>query len=135
MEKRPLSLTIIMWFLVILAVLGVVGIVMSASNTAVAAKMAEQSKVPLAYQHVWSAISAVVMLVVAYGIFKGQPWSRVLYVAWGIIGLIVGFITSPMKGLLIFSLVLLVVIGGLLFSLTGNQWFAARGLALKREQG
>ena len=80
-------------------------------------------------------IGSIVTIVCAYGMLKGQPWSRVLYVAWGIVGLIVGFVTSPMKGLLIFSLVLLVVIGALLFSLTGNQWFAARGLALKREKG
>jgi hypothetical protein len=135
MEKRPLSLTIIMWFLVILAVLGVVGIVMSASNTAVAAKMAEQSKVPLAYQHVWSAISAVVMLVVAYGIFKGQPWSRVLYLAWGILGLVVGYLMgSPALGM-IAAFIILAVISALLFSDRGNSWFAARGLALNREEG
>jgi hypothetical protein len=40
-----------------------------------------------------------------------------------------------MKGLLIISVLFLVVIGGFLFSLKGNEWFAARGLALTREEG
>ena len=134
MEKRPLSITIIGWFLIILALFGLYGAFTMGSNP-VAMKMLEDMHASLRFQQAWAVIGSIVTIVCAYGMLKGQPWSRVLYVAWGIVGLIIGFVTSPMKGLLIFSLVLLVVIGALLFSLTGNQWFAARGLALKREQG
>ena len=133
MAKRPLSLTIIAWFLVMVALLGLYGSITLGSNPA-ATKMLEQTHVPLLFQQVWGAIGCVVTLACAYGIFKGQPWSRVLYVVWGVIGLVVGFFTSPMKAVLVLSLVFLVVISIFLFSNAANDWFSARGFMLKRER-
>ena len=135
MEKRPLSLTIIAVILVIVALLALFGIVMSATNAEVAAKLAQQSKAPVAFQQGWTAAGGIVSLFVAYGIFKGQPWSRVLYVVWGILGLVVGyFIGSPPLGMIV-GLILLVVFSAFLFGDKANSWFAARGFALKREEG
>ena len=76
---------------------------------------------------------AVVNLIVAYGILKGLPWSRVLYVVWGVIGLAVGYFTAPIMLAVMIGLIILVVIGAFLFSNRANEWFAARGLALTRE--
>jgi magnesium-transporting ATPase (P-type) len=132
MEKRPLSLTIIAWLLIVLAVLGLVGVVTMRSNPAMMKTM-EQMHTSIMFQQVWGVIGCVVSLLVAYGIFKAQPWSRVLYVVWGIIGLIVGFYTSPMKSYLVFSLVILVVVSIFLFSARANEYFSARGFMLKRE--
>lgn len=132
MEKRPLSLTIIAWFLVLFSLLGLYGVITMGSNT-MAVKMINQMGIPLLFEQVWGALGAVVSLTCAYGIFKGQPWSRVLYVVWGIIGLIVGFFVSPIKAVLVLSLILLVVISIFLFSDKANDWFSARGLMLKRE--
>jgi hypothetical protein len=134
MEKRPLSLTIIAWFLIIISLLGLYGVITMGSNP-VAMKMLDQMHVSLMFQQVWGVISCIVNLVCAYGILKGFPWSRVLYVCWSLIGLVVGFYTSPMKVVLVVSVIFLVVIAAFLFSLRGNEWFAARGFALKREQG
>lgn len=132
MEKRPLSLTIIAWFLVVMSLFGLYGSVTMGSNP-LALKMINQMGIPLLFEQVWGAIGAVVSLICAYGIFKGQPWSRVLYVVWGIIGLVVGFFVSPMKSVLVLSLIFLVVISIFLFSDKANDWFSARGLMLKRE--
>lgn len=134
MEKRPLSLTIIAWFLIVVSLIGVYGVITMGSNP-VAMKMLEQSHVPLMFQQVWGVINCIVTLICAYGILKGFPWSRVLYVGWSVIALVVGFFTSPMKVVLVLSVIFLVVIAAFLFSLRGNEWFAARGFALKREQG
>ena len=135
MGKRPLSLTIIAVILVIIALLALVGIVMATSNAELAAKMAEQIKMPLAFQQAWTGIGAIITLVVAYGVWKGQPWSRVLYVAWGVIGIVVGyFIGSPALGMIL-GIVILVVISAFLFGDRANEWFAARGFALNRERG
>jgi hypothetical protein len=134
MEKRPLSLTIIAWFLIVVSLIGLYGVITMGSNP-VAMKMLEQSHVPLMFQQVWGVINCIVTLICAYGILKGFPWSRVLYVAWSVISLVVGFFTSPMKVVLVLSVIFLVVIAAFLFSLRGNEWFAARGLSLKREQG
>jgi len=119
--------------LVILALLGLAGIVMATTSAELAAKMAEQSNMPLPFQQAWTAIGAIVTLVVAYGIWKGQPWSRVLYVAWGVIGIVVGYLVgSPGYGMIL-GVVILVVISAFLFTNRANEWFNASGLALKRD--
>ena len=132
MEKRPLSLTIIAWVLVVLSLLALVGAFTMQSNPAMMKAMAEMH-VSLAVEQAWTVIGVVVNLIVAYGIFKAQPWSRVLYVVWGIIGLIAGFFISPMKAAMVLSLVVLVVISIFLFSAKANEYFSARGFMLKRE--
>jgi len=134
MEKRPLSLTIIAWVLVVLSLLALVGVFTMASNPTMLKAM-QQMHVPLAFEQAWTVLGVIINLIVAYGIFKGQPWPRVLYVVWGIIGLIAGFFISPMKAALVLSLVILVVISAFLFGEKANDWFSARGLMLKREAG
>jgi hypothetical protein len=133
MEKRPLSLTIIAWFLVVTSLFAIYGAATMGSNPVVM-NMLEKSHGSLLFQQVWSIVGAIVSLIVAYGIFKGQPWSRVLYVVWGVLGLVVGFFTSPMPLALLLGLIFLVVIGAFLFGDKANAWFAARGFALKRER-
>jgi len=98
MEKRPVSLTVIAWILIVLGLFGLYGAATLGSNP-MAAKMLAQSPVPLVVNQLWSALGAVVGFIVAYGIFKGQPWSRVLYVVWSIIQILVGLYISQMKAL------------------------------------
>src|ERR1700760_1747823 len=96
MAKRPLSLTNIAWILIVLGLIGLYGSVTMGSNPAMA-KMLAKSPVPLFVNQVWSGIGCLVGFTVAYGIFKGQPWSRVLYVVWSLIQIGVGLYISPMK--------------------------------------
>lgn len=132
MTKRPLSLTIIAWILIIGALFGIYTAATIGSNPMML-KMQEQTHVPLIYNQISTIIGVVVGLVVAYGIFKAQPWSRVLYVVWGIISLVIGFYTVPMKAVLVVSLIILVVVSIFLFREPANDWFSARGFMLKRE--
>ena len=132
MEKRPLSLTIIAWILIVLSLLALVGTFTMASNPAMV-KMVQQMHIPLIVEQAWTVLGVIINLIVAYGIFKGQPWSRVLYVVWGVIGLAAGFFITPQKAVLVLSLIILVVISIFLFSEKANGWFSARGLMLKRE--
>jgi hypothetical protein len=132
MTKRPVSLTIIAVLLVVLSLLALIGTFTMQSNPAMV-KMVQQMHVSMLFEQVWIVIGVIIDLIVAYGIFKGQPWSRVLYVVWGIIGLVVGFYTSPQKALLVVSLVILIIFSIFLFSEKANDWFSARGFMLKRE--
>jgi hypothetical protein len=133
MEKRPLSLTIIAWLLVVLTLLNLVGIAMMRTNPMMI-KAVDQMHVSVTFLQVWGVIGAIVTLVCAYGIFKGEPWSRVLYVLWGVLGLAVSAYTSPVKAGLVVGLVILVVISVFLWTNNANDWFQARGLMLKRER-
>ena len=132
MQKRALSLTIIAWVLIILSLLALVGVFTMRSNPAMM-KMMEQVPVSLMVYQSWTVLGVIIDLIVAYGIFKGQPWSRVLYVVWSVIGLGVGFFITPQKAYLVFGLIVLVVISIFLFSEKANDWFSARGFMLKRE--
>jgi len=127
-------MTIIAWFLVIFSLIGLYGVVTMASNPMMT-KMLAESHGSLRFQQVWGVIGCIVTLICAYGILKGLPWSRVLYVGWSLLSIVVAFFTSPMKSVILLSVLFLVVIGYFLFSLKGNEWFAARGLALTREEG
>jgi hypothetical protein len=132
MQKRPLSIAIIAWFLGISALISIYSLATMGSNP-IAMKMLEQTRVPLMFLQVWGAIGCVVTLASAYAIWKGLPWGRVLYVVWSVIAIIVSFYTSPMQSLILVSIVFFVVIAAFLFTNRANEWFAARGLALKRE--
>jgi hypothetical protein len=132
MAKRPVSLTIIAVLLVVLSLLALVGAFTMQSNPAML-KMVQQMHVSMLFEQVWIVVGVIIDLIVAYGIFKGQPWSRVLYVVWGVIGLIVGFYTSPQKAYLVLSLIILIIFSIFLFSEKANDWFSARGFMLKRE--
>jgi hypothetical protein len=132
MQKRPLSLTIIAVFLALFSLLGLYGTLTMGSNPA-AVKMLEASKVPLMFLQIWGVIGCLVTLACAYGIWKGLPWSRVLYVVWNVIGIVVSFFTTPQQSLILVSIVIFVVIAGFLYTNRANEWFSARGFALKRE--
>lgn len=132
MEKRPLSLTIIAWVLIILSLLGLVAMFTMSSNPEFTKQLAEMHA-SLAFLKTWSVIGAIVTLICAYGILKGLPWSRVLYVVWGVIGIVVGFYTTPQKASILISLVVLVVVSIFLFGEKANVWFQARGFMLSRE--
>ncbi|MFL6850714.1 MAG: hypothetical protein ACJ8EH_07655 [Sphingomicrobium sp.] len=133
MEKRPLSLTIIAWFLIIFSLFGLYGVATMGSNP-IALKMIEQMHTSVVFQQVWGTIGALINIACAYGILKGQPWSRVLYVVWGAIGIVVSFFIAPMKAVIVLSIVFFVVIAAFLYTNTANDWFQARGFMLKRER-
>lgn len=132
MEKRPLSLTIIAWLLIILSLLALVGTFTLRSNPAMM-KMMDQMHVSILLYQAWTVFGVIIDLIVAYGILKGEPWSRVLYVVWSVIGLVVGFFITPQKAYLVLGLIILIVFSIFLFSEKANGWFSARGLMLKRE--
>lgn len=133
MEKRPTSMTVIGWLLVVLSLFGIYGIVSINSNP-IAANMLQQMHIsPVLYQ-AWGSLGLIINLCCAYGILKGLPWSRVLYLVWGIIGLVVSIYISPVKAAVVLGLVILVIICAFLWTNTANDWFQARGFMLKRER-
>lgn len=134
MEKRPVSLTVIAWLIIVFSLFGIYGLVMAASNP-IMTKMLDQIDISLPLYEAYGALGILVSLACAYGILKGFPWARVLYLVWGIIGLVVGLYISPIKAALVFSLVVLVVVCVFLWTNAANDWFQARGLMLKREPG
>jgi uncharacterized membrane protein (DUF2068 family) len=132
MEKRPVSLTVIAVILIILSLFGLVGIFMIGKLPG-SEQALQQMHVSLVVLQAMGVVGAIVNLICAYGIFKGLPWSRVLYVAWGVIGLVFSVYSAPAKAGVVVSLIILVVISIFLWTNAANDWFQARGLMLSRE--
>ncbi len=132
MGTRPISIAIIAWALGILSLIGVAGILMMGSSPEMA-KAVEQTHMSLQFLQIWTVIGAVVTIAAAVGIWKGLPWGRVLYVAWNVIGIAVGFLTGTKQVSILISILIFVVIAAFLFTNRANEWFQARGLALSRE--
>lgn len=133
MEKRPTSLTVIAVLLIILSVIGLIGVFVL-PKTAQGQQALSQLNMSVALYQAIGVVGAIINVICAYGILKGLPWSRVLYVVWSIIGLGIGFVTSPMKAGMVLNLIVLVVVAALLWTNNANDWFQARGLMLSRER-
>lgn len=131
MDKRPLSLTIIAWIMVIGGVFGLYSSLTIGSND-LARQIIEESGGSIFVQQVAGVIGCIVSLACAYGIFKGQPWSRVLYVAWGVIGIIVSYLSAPIISAIVVSALFVAVISFFLFRPAADRWFAAKGFQLHR---
>lgn len=131
MQNRPLSLTIIGCWMIFGALAGLYSALTIRSNE-VAMRMIEQMHVSIAFQQTIAVIGGVVGLACAYGLFKGQPWSRVIYVGWSIVGLAIALFTSPFMSILAISAIVLAVVAYFLFRPTADGYFAAKGLQLQR---
>ena len=65
---------------------------------------------------------------------KGFPGRGCCTSSGGVISLVAGFYLSPIKYVLVLSLILIVVIAAFLWTNAANDWFNARGFMLKRER-
>src|SRR5689334_14828714 len=98
-----------------------------AGSNPVMTQAIDKMHMSVAMYQAWGGLGVIISLACAYGILKGLPWSRVLYLVWGIIGVVVGFYISPMKASVVVALVILVVVCVFLWTNNANDWFQARG--------
>ncbi|MET0320710.1 MAG: hypothetical protein ABW069_08325 [Duganella sp.] len=123
--KRPTSVSIIAWFLIVTAVLsGLSGIY--AMNDPLTHALMAKSPLPVSAQYALMYIGLAITLAAATAMLKGRHWGRLLYVGWGVIGLVIGALTSPMKAALIPGALLLIIIGFFLFRPKATAYFTQR---------
>lgn len=122
MHKRPLSVTIIAWFLIVTSLFNLFSILTMANNSIVA-KMLAESPLPHAVHQAFGIASTVIALICGYGILKGFNWARFLYLAAGVLGLVFNVVTVPMISVIVMGIVMLAVIAFFLFRPEANAWF------------
>ncbi|MCC4607800.1 hypothetical protein LL967_07940 [Xanthomonas campestris pv. zinniae] len=120
---RPTSLTVIAWLLIVSCVLSIASFVMAHGNPA-AENIMRQGVLPLWLQYAIGYFGMAVQLVCALAFLKGKAWGRTLYIGWGVIGLVVGFATSPMKLALIPGAILFAVVVFFLLRPASSAFFA-----------
>src|SRR3954447_25391206 len=123
MRERPLSLTIVGWFLIVTGVLGVLGTLMVTSNP-MAMQIYAQSPLPLSVHIGLGVVGTLISILCGYGVLKGLNWSRFLYAGWSLIGFAVSVLTIRVTSLLVLGLAFYAVIVFFLFRPAANAWFA-----------
>ena len=122
MQQRPLSLTIIAWFLIVTAVISVFSSLSMGSNP-MTAKLLAQSPLPISAHIAFALVGALVTLVSGYGILKGYDWSRWLYIGWSVIGFVFSFVTVRIISIIVLGIFFFLVIAFFLFRPAANRWF------------
>ena len=122
MNNRPLSVTIVGWFLIVVGLLGAAGLAISYGSPASRAVMAN-SLLSEDLQMGIAILGVAVWVVCGIFILKGQDWARLLYVGWGIGGIVLSVATAPVGLMLLLSILFLIVIAYLLFNRPANLFF------------
>lgn len=123
MEKRPTSISIIAWLLIVSGGISLIASSASLNNPMVKELMAK-SPIPISAQFAMMFIGLVVSLASGIGMLKKQNWARFLYVIWGAIGLLIGLFTSPIKTALIPGVLFFAIIVFFLFRPVAKQYFS-----------
>lgn len=124
MRKRPTSVSVIAWILIIKSgmslIMGTV-ILNNPKGKEIIAK--SLLSVPLLYTILYVGI--LITIVSGIGMLKGKNWARILYVVWSVINFSISFATSPMKPIFIPGVVLFGVITFFLFRPKANDYFSS----------
>jgi hypothetical protein len=120
--KRPTSVTVIGWLLIVTSILSVAASYFSL-NDPVAQEMMAKNLLPLSVQYAMLFGGLVITVIAGVAMLKGFVWGRTLYVVWSVIGLVVGLFTSPVKMAIIPGAVALAVIAFFLYRPKAAAWF------------
>ena len=126
MNKRPTSIAIVGWVLIVLGGISLITSSLSLNNP-MAKELMSRSPIPITIQYVMMFAGLIVTFVSGIAILKGKNWARLLYVIWSAVGLIIGIATSPMKSALIPGIVVFVIIAFFLFRPKANEYFTGAG--------
>jgi hypothetical protein len=122
MQQRPVSLTIIGWFLIVTSGLGLL-FMPFAFNNPMTTRIYAQSPLPASAHLTIGVIGGLITVACGFGILKGFNWSRFVYVSWSLIGFAISITTLPVKSMILLSLPFFAVIVFFLFRPTANAWF------------
>ena len=122
MKQRPTSLTIIGWLLIVMGAFGALATLMLPNNP-VAAQMLEQSALPMSAHIAIGLIGSLISIACGFGVLKGLAWSRLLYVGWTIVSIVIALIGTPFNSIMLVGWLLQAVIIFFLFRPAASAWF------------
>lgn len=123
--KRPLSVTIIAWYLIVSSVLSLLGSWYAADNPA-AQQMMALNPLPVSVQYLLMYGGLTLTVVAAVAMLKRRAWGRKVYLVWAVLGFLIGLLTTPVKIMLVPGVIILAVIAFFLLRPKANNYFAAQ---------
>lgn len=116
-------MTIIAWFLIVTSFFSLFSF-WSAHHDPLTQQIMARSPLPASAQIAIGMVNLILSLVFGVAILKRRNWARYGYVALGVVGILVGLLTSPLKSVVLISVILLAVFTYVLFRKPANDWFA-----------
>lgn len=123
MKKRPTSVTVIAWILIVLGGISILTTTAAINNPA-ALEVMGKSPLPVGAQFAMTYFGLVIMVVSGIAMLKARNWGRLLYVIWTAASFGIGVFTTPVKAAMIPGLVVFVIACFFLFRPKANQYFA-----------
>jgi hypothetical protein len=123
MKKRPLSVTVISWILIVIGALSIATEMAMRDNPMVRDMMA-RTPMPVSVQYALQYLGLALTVVSGIFMLRGKAWARLLYVAWGAVGLLIGLATSPVKMAMIPGTVIFAIIVFFLFRRSAGEYFS-----------
>ena len=125
MKKRPTSVTIIAWLLIVIGGITLVSTIATINNPIVL-DLVNKSPIPVGIQYALTYIGLLIMVVSGIGMLKARNWARLLYSIWGGIGILVSILTSPDRAMMVFSFIAYLIIVFFLYRPRANEFFTLR---------
>ncbi|CAM4005759.1 hypothetical protein VA7868_02673 [Vibrio aerogenes CECT 7868] len=122
MSKRPWSVKIISWFLMIAGVMTLISVFISTNNPEVMEIM-KKSMIPVHVQIIFSYVGSVITFICGLQIHRGKIAGRHLYIGWTIVSLIISLIVTPDKKMIVPGLIFSATIIFFLFSAKATEFF------------
>jgi hypothetical protein len=122
MQQRPLSLSIIGWFMIAASAFGLLGLLFTMNNP-VTVHIYARSPFPMPVHLAFGALGNLISIACGYGVLRGFNWSRFLYVAWSLIGFAFTLLTLPVATFIILGLAIFAVFVFFMFRPAANAWF------------
>lgn len=119
---RPISVTIVGWWLVVTSLFGVYSSATMHTNP-VAVQMLSGSSIPLQAQEIFGVINGFALAICGVAVLKGMSWARLAFVSWSFVGFVFGILSI---GFLWSALLSGLGVGVIMFFLSrpkANEWF------------
>lgn len=129
MQKRPRSITVIAWILIIVAGISLLKTSTISLNNPVLREVMGRSPIPVSLQYIIMYSGMFIYLISGFAMLKGKDWARSLYVIWSVISLVIGIATTTMKSGMIPGVLGFLIITFFLFRPRANEYFETTGIS------
>ena len=126
--KRPVSVAISCWFLVVGSLSALVSAYLGRNDPAMQEWMAD-GVIPAGVQYAILIFSQGITVVAALAMLQRQRGARTVYLVWGVIDIAFCLATVPLKMHVLPGALLFAAICALLYSPKSNAWFSPRKAA------
>ena len=125
MLRRPISLTIIAWFVIVNSAFILLGGESPTRNSDIIEAMIARGALPVWIHVAVGAAGGLLGLACGWGILRGKNWARFIYVAMLIAGVAFRVATRSSYPMLLFSLAFLFAAALVLFRSIADEWFGS----------